>query len=68
MSTRSQPRMISSAHSQEGSLTMEPPFFSEAAKVTFRSPEMMIFLGMWALRSESMDSQHSFFSAVEIGT
>ena len=64
MSMRSHPRMISSTHSREGSLTMEPPFFSEAAKVTFRSPEMIIFLGLWTLRNESMDSQHSFFSAV----
>ena len=56
MSTRSHPKMVSSTHSWEGSRTMDPPFFSFAARVTFRSPAMIMFSGLWRLKNETIES------------
>jgi hypothetical protein len=68
MSSSSQSKMRSSTHSLAGSLTGEPPLFSERAKVTLRSPARTIF--SWGLRDRKlfMESQHSFFLDTIIGT
>jgi len=52
ISSRSQPIIISSTHSLAGSLTLEPPFFSSRARVTFRSPAIMIFYGFFSERKD----------------
>jgi len=61
ISIRSHPRMMSSTHSLDGSLTGVPPFFSLAARVTFRSPAKMIFSKLCELRKDSNVFHHSFF-------
>ena len=68
MSIRSHPEMMSSTHSLEGSLTGFPPFFSLAARVTFRSPATIIFSLCCRWRKDSRVFQHSFFSACKTGT
>ena len=68
MSIRSQSEMKSSTHSLDGSLTGLPPFFSQAASVTFRSPATIIFSLFCTWRKETRVFQHSFFSACITGT